>query len=90
MSYLNQVHDPRRRATAIVTVGAVHALLAAGLLTGLAVNFDRVVEPRLIGTIVPLDQPTPLRARRRAIIHQTHFGRRAGQQRPWLNNAGRR
>src|SRR6187401_3508270 len=59
MSYLNQAQDPRRRATAMVTVGAVHALLAAGLLTGLAVNFDKIVDNRLIGVTVPLEQPKP-------------------------------
>jgi protein TonB len=59
MSYLNHAHDPRRRATALITVGAVHALLAAGLLTGLAVKFDRVADGRLVGTTVPLDPPKP-------------------------------
>lgn len=59
MSYLNQAQDPRRRATAMVTVGAVHALLAAGLLTGLAVNFERIVDTPVIGTNVPLDPPKP-------------------------------
>jgi protein TonB len=59
MSYLNHAQDPRRRATAMVTVGAVHALLAAGLLTGLAVHFERIVETRPIGVTVPLDRPKP-------------------------------
>lgn len=59
MTYLNQAHDPRRRAAAIVTVGAVHALLAVGLVTGLAVDFDRIDEGRLIGTNIPLDPPKP-------------------------------
>ena len=59
MSYLNQAQDPRRRATAMVTVGAVHVLLAAGLLTGLAVNFERIADGRLIGTTIRLDPPKP-------------------------------
>lgn len=59
MSYLNHAHDPRRRVTALVTVGAVHALLAVGLITGLTVTFDRLDPGRLIGTTVPLDPPKP-------------------------------
>ena len=59
MSYLNHAHDPRRRATAVVTVGAVHALLAVGLITGLTVSFDRAESGRLIGVDIPLDPPKP-------------------------------
>jgi len=59
MSYLNHAHDPRRRATAIVTVGAVHALLAVGLLSGLAVEFTEGVKKRFEATDFPLPQPTP-------------------------------
>jgi protein TonB len=59
MSYLNQAHDPRRRATAIVTVGAVHAVLAVGLLTGLTVQFTRDADKRIVATNLPLDKPKP-------------------------------
>jgi protein TonB len=59
MSYLNHVHDPRRRATALVSVGAVHVLLAAGLVAGLAVNFERIAPGKLIGTNIPLPPPVP-------------------------------
>ena len=59
MSYLNQAHDPRRRATAIATVGAVHVLLAVVLVTGLTVDFTDVIERRLVGTTIPLDPPKP-------------------------------
>ena len=59
MSYLNQTHDPRRRATAIVTVGAVHALLAAGLVTGLTVQFADIIRTPFTATNVPLDPPKP-------------------------------
>ena len=57
MSYLNQAHDPRRRATAIVTAGAVNALLAVGLVAGLTVDFDRIVDGKLIGVNIPLPPP---------------------------------
>ena len=59
MSYLNHAHDPGRRATAIVTVGAVHALLAAGLVTGLSVEFRDIIDRHVIGTNIPLDPPKP-------------------------------
>ena len=59
MSYLHQAHDPRRRATAIVTAGAFNALLAAGLVTGLAVDFTEVLKPRIEATNIPLDPPKP-------------------------------
>ena len=57
MSYLNQAHDPRRRATAIATVGAVHALLAVGLVAGLTVDFVRIADADLIGVNIPLPPP---------------------------------
>ena len=38
MSYLNQAHDPRRRATALTATVAVHAALALGVVTGLTVT----------------------------------------------------
>ncbi|HEY6815649.1 MAG TPA: hypothetical protein VI168_08935, partial [Croceibacterium sp.] len=59
MSYLNQAHDPRRRATAIVTVGAVHALLAVGVVTGLTINADRIIPDIIEATNIPLDPPEP-------------------------------
>lgn len=57
MSYLNHAQEPGRRATAVVTVGAVHALLAVGLVAGLTVNFERIVDTNLIGTSIPLPPP---------------------------------
>jgi protein TonB len=57
MTYLNQTQDPRRRATAIVTAGAINVLLAAGLVTGLATDFELIVEPRLIARKFPLTPP---------------------------------
>ena len=59
MSYLNHAHDPRRRATAVVTVGAVHALLAAALVTGLTVQFVDHTSAPLKATNIPLDPPKP-------------------------------
>jgi len=59
MSYLNQAHDPRRRATAVVTVGAVHAVLAVGLITGLTINVDRIIPSVIEATNIPLDPPRP-------------------------------
>lgn len=59
MSYLNQAQDPRRRATAIVTVGAVHAVLAVGLLTGLTVQFTQHDDTRFEAKNFPLDTPKP-------------------------------
>ena len=38
MSYLNQAQDPRRRATAIAGVAAIHAALGLGLVFGLTVS----------------------------------------------------
>jgi protein TonB len=57
MSYLNQAQDPRRRATAIVTAGAINALLAAGLVVGLATDFEKIVESRFIARNIPLPPP---------------------------------
>ncbi len=37
MSYLDQAHDPRRRATAVATTAAVHAAIALAVVTGLSV-----------------------------------------------------
>ena len=59
MSYLTHAQDPRRRATAIGIAAAVHAVLAVGLVTGLGVTIERIVEPRLVGTNVKLDPPKP-------------------------------
>src|SRR5690554_6672432 len=38
ISYVDQVQDPRRRATAIASVAAVHAAIAIGLVAGLTVT----------------------------------------------------
>jgi protein TonB len=59
MSYLNQAYDPRRRATAMVTVGAVHALLAVALVTGLTVQFTDIVRKPFGATNIPLPPPPP-------------------------------
>ena len=59
MSYLNQTHDPRRRATAIVTVGAVHAVLAVGLVSGLTVQFIAETAPPFEATTITSDPPKP-------------------------------
>jgi protein TonB len=59
MSYLNQAQDPRRRATAIVTAGAFNALLAAGLVTGLATNFTTIVEKPFVARDFRLPPPPP-------------------------------
>jgi protein TonB len=56
MAYLDRT-DPRSRATAVIGVGLVHALLAAGLLTGLAVNSYRERENHIVG--MPLEPPPP-------------------------------
>jgi len=37
MSYLNQAHDPQRRATAIVATVAIHAAIGFGVVAGLTV-----------------------------------------------------
>ena len=57
MSYLNQAQDPRRRAAAIVTAGAINALLAAGLVVGLASTYEKIVEPRFVAHDIPLTPP---------------------------------
>ena len=59
MSYLNRAHDPRRRSAAILGVAAIHALLAVGLVKGLDVDFDQIVNNRVRATNVPLDPPPP-------------------------------
>jgi len=60
MSYLDQAHDPRRRAKAVLGVGAIHAVLAYGIVTGLGAEIvDRFVPPPLIGQQIPLPPPPP-------------------------------
>ncbi len=59
MSYLNRTQDPRHRATAIIAVGAVHAVLAVGLVSGLAVDFVPLITKPFRAVDVPLDQPKP-------------------------------
>jgi protein TonB len=66
MAYLDRT-DSRSRATAVIGVGAVHALLAAALVTGLAVNGFRPQDERLTGVVItppppprkPPPPPTP-------------------------------
>ena len=55
MSYLNRTQDPRRRATAMVTVGAVHALQ----IYAPSVGQDETV---------PDQKEAPIAIRRRAVI----------------------
>lgn len=59
MSYLNRTHDPQRRTAAIAGVVAIHALLAVGLLKGLDVNFERIIDIPIGATNIPLDPPPP-------------------------------
>ena len=60
MSYLNQAHDPRRRATAIAGVIIVHAAMAFAVVVGLTVTG---AAPQIeIWNPIPLTpdpQPTP-------------------------------
>jgi protein TonB len=58
MAYLDRT-DPRSRATAVIGVGAVHALIAAGLIAGLAVNGFVDRHPNPMGTTVVLPPPPP-------------------------------
>jgi protein TonB len=57
MAYIDQARDPRRRATAILAVGAIHAVIAVGLVTGLTVS--GFIEQDEIFTAIPLDDPSP-------------------------------
>src|SRR5690606_41984420 len=59
MSYLNRTQDPRHRATAMIAVGAVHAALAFGLVSGLAVDFVQHLPRPLTAIDVPLETPDP-------------------------------
>jgi|SRR5690606_2835196 protein TonB len=59
MSYLNRTQDPRHRATAMIAVGAVHAALAFGLVSGLAVDFVQHLPTPLTAIDVPLETPDP-------------------------------
>lgn len=57
--------DPSRRAKAIIAVGAIHAVLAYGLVTGLGGVIRDPFAPPLVGTQIPLPplppppEPTP-------------------------------
>lgn len=62
MSYIDQVNDPRRRATAIAGVIAVHAALGLIVVTGMTVvGFIKQEEKPFGGTIfyAPLPPPPP-------------------------------
>jgi protein TonB len=60
MSYLDRAPDPRCRNIAIVGVAAIHALLAYGILTGLAVHFIPPLRHGPTGGVeVPLPPPPP-------------------------------
>jgi protein TonB len=59
MSYLDQAHDPRRRAAALATTAAVHAALGVAVVTGLTVagytpidTYDPIVQ-------FPVEQDPP-------------------------------
>jgi protein TonB len=59
MTYLARAHDPRRRTAAIGGVIAIHTVLAIGLLNGLDVDFERIIDTRVGATNIPLDPPPP-------------------------------
>lgn len=60
MSYTQQANDPRRRATAIAGVIAIHAAVGLIIVTGLTVNgFIKPEETPFEGFTVPLDPPPP-------------------------------
>lgn len=58
MAYLDRT-DPRGRATAIVTVAAVHAVLGLALITGLSVAVSPQKFKRFIGITLPPPPPPP-------------------------------
>lgn len=60
MSYLDRRHDPRRRATAIVAVGAIHAVLGFVVVTGLGgVIIKQLDTPPFEGVQIPIAPPPP-------------------------------
>lgn len=59
MAYLD-TSTPRSRATAIAGVGALHLALAAVLVTGLAVKFQRAPERPVEGIQLPPAPPPPM------------------------------
>ena len=60
MSYLDQVQDPRRRATAIVGVAGIHAAIALGLVAGLTVvGVAPPIDSWDPFTLTPEARPTP-------------------------------
>jgi protein TonB len=54
---MDRKQDPRRRATAVLAVATVHAVLAVGLMKGLDIDFKRIVSPPVIGEQIPLPPP---------------------------------
>lgn len=61
MSYLDQAHDPRRRATALATTAAVHAAIGVAVVTGLSVAGYRTIDTYdpIIQFPVEQDPPEP-------------------------------
>jgi protein TonB len=59
MAYLDRTPDPRRRATAITGVIAIHALIGYVLVTGLVSHFVPQVDKPLVGGTVALPPPPP-------------------------------
>ncbi|MFC4256399.1 TonB family protein [Altererythrobacter xixiisoli] len=60
MSYMDQASDPRRRAATIIAVGGIHALLAVGVVAGLAVNGGIKLQGETTTIFdVPVDIPPP-------------------------------
>ena len=57
MSYLDSHADPAARAKAVAAVVGVHALMAAGLVAGLAVTAYVIEDKHLPTTEFPLDPP---------------------------------
>jgi periplasmic protein TonB len=57
MAYIDQARDPRRRATAILAVGTIHAIIAVGLVVGLTVTGFQEQDETI--TAIPLPDPVP-------------------------------
>lgn len=58
MSYIDQIQDPRRRATSAIAVVVIHGALGLVVVTGLAVSgLSPIPEARIVG--IPLSDPLP-------------------------------
>ena len=59
MSYIDQAQNPRRRATAIAGVTAIHVALGLAVVVGLTVTWTPPVTPPWSRPTFPLPKPTP-------------------------------